>query len=71
VDSHITTDIALIKAFSDYLKTDSPAEDWYTNQDTPNTKPAWDNFKTAFKTHFPGVQKAKKSPADLERSCRS
>jgi hypothetical protein len=66
-DSRVTTDIALIKAFGDYLKTDSPAEDWYTDQDTPNTKPAWDVFETAFKTHFPGVQKAKKSPADLER----
>ena len=66
-DSRITTDIALIKAFGDYLKTDSPAEDWYTNQDTPNTKPAWDDFETTFKTRFPGVQKAKKSPADLER----
>ena len=66
-NSRITTDITLLKAFGNYLKTHSPAEDWYTNQDTPNTKPAWDNFETVFKTHFPGVQQAKKSPADLER----
>jgi hypothetical protein len=47
--------------------TDSPAEEWYTDQDTPVTKPTWENFETAFKACFPGVQKAKKSLADLER----
>jgi hypothetical protein len=64
---HVTSDTALVEAFRNYLKTDSPAEEWYTDQDTPTAKPTWKNFKTAFKTCFPGVQKAKKSPADLER----
>jgi hypothetical protein len=64
---HVTSDTALIEAFGNYLKTDSPAEEWYTDQDTPTAKPTWKNFETTFKTCFPGVQKAKKSPADLER----
>lgn len=63
----ITTEPALIKAFSDYLRTDSPAEEWYNDQNIPNAIPTWDDFETAFKTRFPGVQKARKSPADLER----
>ena len=31
------------------------------------TRLTWDDFKMAFKMRFPCVQKAKKSPADLER----
>jgi hypothetical protein len=42
-------------------------EEWYNNQNSPNNTPTWDNFEKAFKTQFPGVQKARKSPADLER----
>jgi hypothetical protein len=66
-ESRVTTESALIKAFGDYLKTDSPAEEWYDDQNIPNTTPTWGDFETAFKTRFPGVQKARKSPADLER----
>ena len=66
-EAHVSSDTALIRAFGDYLKTDSPAEEWYTDQDTPVTKPTWENFETAFKARFPGVQKVKKSLADLER----
>jgi len=56
-NSHVNTDTTLIKAFRDYLKTNSPAEDWYADQNALNTKPTWDEFETAFKMHFPGVQK--------------
>ncbi|KAF8234497.1 hypothetical protein L208DRAFT_1261329, partial [Tricholoma matsutake] len=63
----VSLDTALIKAFGDYLKTDSPAEEWHTDKDTTTTKSTWEGFKTAFKMHFPSVQKAKKSLADLER----
>ena len=63
-ESNITSEAALVKA---YLKTDSPAEEWYIDQETPANKPAWGNFENTFKVHFPGVQKAKKSLADLER----
>lgn len=66
-ESRVTSDTALVKAFGDYLKTDSPAEEWYTEQDTLVTRPTWGNLEAAFKARFPGVQKAKKSPADLER----
>jgi hypothetical protein len=66
-DSRVTTDAPLIRAFGDYLKTDSLAEEWYNNKNTLNTKPTWDNFEAVFRTCFPGVQKAKKSPVDLER----
>ena len=66
-EARVSSDTTLVKAFGDYLKTDSPAEEWYTNQDTAITQATWDGLETAFKTRFPGVQKAKKSPADLER----
>jgi len=66
-DTQVTQDAPLVKAFGNYLKTDSPAEEWYTNQDILTTVPTWDNFESAFRTCFPGVQKAKKSSVDLER----
>jgi hypothetical protein len=66
-DSWVTTDAPLVRAFSNYLKTDSLAEEWYNDKDILNTKPIWDNFEATFRIHFPGVQKAKKSPVDLER----
>jgi hypothetical protein len=66
-EARVSSDTALVKAFGDFLKTDSPAEEWYTDQDTPITKPTWENFEVTFKVRFPGMQKAKKSPADLER----
>jgi len=44
----VTQDAPLVKAFGDYLKTDSPEEEWYTNQDILTTMPTWDNFKSAF-----------------------
>jgi hypothetical protein len=66
-DTRTTQDALLVKAFGDYLKTDSPAEEWYTNQNTLTTAPTWDALEIAFRNRFPGVQKAKKSLADLER----
>ena len=47
-DMRVTQDAPLIKAFGDYLKTDSPVEEWYTNQDILTTAPTWDNFESVF-----------------------
>ena len=48
-----------------YLTPDSPAEEWYT--DTGSQISAWANFKAEFKSRFSGVQKVKKTAAELKR----
>jgi hypothetical protein len=47
-DTQTTQDALLVKAFGDYLKTDSPAKEWYTNQNTLATAPTWDALEIAF-----------------------
>jgi hypothetical protein len=54
-----------VQQFGLYLTPDSPAEEWYT--DTGNQITLWADFKAEFKSRFPGVQKAKKTAAELER----
>ena len=44
---------------------DSPAEEWYAS--TGSVCTLWATFKTGFRTRFPGIQKAKKTLAELER----
>ena len=48
-----------------YLKSDSPAEEWFNDPGTP--KKTWVDFETKFKTRFPNVKKAKKTAPELER----
>jgi hypothetical protein len=48
-----------------YLKSDSPAEEWYNDGKTP--KKTWLELEQAFKTRFPNVKKATKTAPELER----
>jgi hypothetical protein len=58
-------DQAKIDAFQDYLGTDSPAEEWYNDANTP--KLTWTAFQKAFETRFPCISAVKKTPIELER----
>ncbi|KAF8233513.1 hypothetical protein L208DRAFT_1266384, partial [Tricholoma matsutake] len=51
--------------FGLYLAPDSPAKEWYVNMGSLNR--VWANFETGFQSRFPGIQKAKKMSAELER----
>ncbi|KDR76578.1 hypothetical protein GALMADRAFT_67310 [Galerina marginata CBS 339.88] len=59
------TDETRISTIGNWLKTDSPAEDWYNEAATPKSK--YTEFETAFKLRFPNVEKAKKTQTELER----
>lgn len=60
-----TTDEQKISLFELYLKSDSPAEDWYNDAKTP--KKTWLGLEQEFKTRFPNVKKATKTAPELER----
>jgi hypothetical protein len=60
-----TVDTQKISLFELYLKSDSPAEDWYNEANTP--KKTWAELEQAFKTRFPNVKKATKTSPELER----
>jgi hypothetical protein len=60
-----TDEESWIDGLGDYLKTGSPAETWFFRAATP--KKAWPSFKTAFEKEFPDVDRAEKTPQDLER----
>jgi len=47
------------------LKSDSPAEEWYNDPETPKDK--WKSFQENFLLKFPNPEKAKKTKAELER----
>ncbi|KAF8239952.1 hypothetical protein L208DRAFT_1234943, partial [Tricholoma matsutake] len=51
--------------FGLYLAPDSPANEWYI--DTGSQTVVWAKFETRFRTRFPRIQKAKKTPAELQR----
>jgi hypothetical protein len=61
----LTTDDQKIGFFELYLKSDSPAEEWYNLNTTP--KKAWPNLEQEFKTRFPNVKRATKTTHELER----
>jgi Zinc knuckle len=60
-----TTDDQKIGLFELYLKSDSPAEEWYNDAKTP--KKTWAELEQEFKTRFPNVKKAMKTAPELER----
>lgn len=60
-----TTDDQKIGFFELYLKSDSPAEEWFDDQNTP--KKTWAELEKSFKTRFPNVKKATKTAPELER----
>ena len=60
-----TTDESKIGLFELFLKSDSPAEEWYNEITT--AKKTWAELEKGFKTRFPNVKKATKSAPELER----
>ena len=63
--SGATTDAQKISLFELYLKSDSPAEEWFTDAGAP--KRTWAELETSFKTRFPNTTKATKTAPELER----
>jgi hypothetical protein len=60
-----TTDDQKVGLLELYLKSDSPAEEWYNDANTP--KKTWTGLEEEFKKRFPNVAKAKKTATELER----
>jgi hypothetical protein len=60
-----TADDQKIDLFELYLKSDSPAEEWYSDATTP--KKMWVELEKAFKDKFPNIKKAMKTAPELER----
>ena len=63
--SGTTTDDQKISLFELYLKSDSPAEEWYNDGNT--VKKTWVELEQEFKKRFPNVKKATKTAPELER----
>ena len=61
----VTSECDRIRRIGTYFVPDSPAEEWYTSEGRVQTQ--WSTFETAFRTRFPGIQKAKKTAAELQR----
>jgi hypothetical protein len=49
----------------DYLVSDSPVEEWYTDEGSKET--SWQGFEAKFLARFPGAEAAKKTELELER----
>lgn len=60
-----TTDVQKVGLFELYLKSDSPAEEWYN--DAATTKKTWAELEQVFKVRFPNTKKATKTAPELER----
>jgi hypothetical protein len=63
--SGTTGDTQKIEFFELYLKSDSPAEEWFNDGNTKKT--TWSEVDKGFKTRFPNVKKATKTTPELER----
>jgi hypothetical protein len=63
--SGTTADDQKVGLFKLYLKSDSPAEEWYNDAKTP--KKMWLELEQEFKSRFPNIKKATKSTPELER----
>jgi hypothetical protein len=61
----MSTDEQKIDLFELYLKTNSPAEEWFNDARTPKKK--WSELEQEFKARFPNVKKATKTAPELER----
>jgi hypothetical protein len=64
-ETQVTADRDKIERFGLYIAPDSPAEEWYV--DTGSLIRVWADFESEFRSRFPGIQKAKKTTAELER----
>lgn len=65
LSSGTTTDNQKISLFELYLKSDSPAEDWFN--DAKTLKTTWPELEQGFKIRFPNIKKATKTKPELER----
>jgi hypothetical protein len=63
--SGTTMDDQKVGLFKLYLKSDSPAEEWYNDAKTP--KKTWLKLEQEFKIRFPNITKAAKTVPELER----
>ena len=61
----VPTNEQRINAIRLWLKSDSPAEEWFNNVTTPKDK--YVNLEQSFKQHFLNVEKMKKDKLELER----
>ena len=64
--SGTTADDQKIIFFKLYLKSDSPAEEWFNDVKTP--KKTWLELEQEFKVRFPNIKKATKTAPELERA---
>ena len=62
---NITEDACMISSFENYLKYNSPADEWFKDQEATQKK--WKELEKAFLIRFLPIQKAKKSESELER----
>jgi hypothetical protein len=61
----VTSNKERIECFMDYLASNSPAEEWYTDEGSKET--SWQGFEASFIVRFPGAEAAKKTKPELER----
>ena len=61
----IPSDEQRITTVSLWLKSESPAEEWFNDTATPKVK--YPEFEQSFKQHFLNVEKIKKTKLELER----
>jgi len=61
----VTSEHDRIRRIGMYFVLDLPAEEWYTSKGSIQTQLS--AFEMAFRTRFPGIQKAKKTAAELQR----
>ncbi|KAF8222019.1 hypothetical protein L208DRAFT_1426486 [Tricholoma matsutake] len=61
----ITSNKEWIECFVDYLASNSPTEEWYTDEGSKET--LWQGFEASFIARFPGAEAAKKTKPELER----
>lgn len=67
--SGTTTDDQKIGLFKLYLKSNSPAENWYNQAKTP--KKVWAELEQEFKIRFPNTKNAMKMAPELEQELGS
>ena len=61
----LPADSDIIRTIGYWLKSDSPAEEWFNEPNTPKAK--YSTFKAEFMAKFPNIEKAKKTGPELER----
>jgi hypothetical protein len=71
IASGTTAESQKMGLFELYLKSDSPAEDWYIDAKGKKDWKTWDALEQDFKDRFPNIKKATKTAPELERELRA